>query len=686
MNKLDAPITSIKGVGDKTEKLLNKMGVYSVRSMLLFFPRDYKIYPPLSDLNSLESGETVAILGTIISSPSLKRYKNFNITTAHVETIDGTIEVVWYRMPYVRNLLKRGLPYVFYGRCNVHGFKLRLEQPYIFSPDEYENIRKKPEPVYRLTSGISNKNVIKIVDHALSFLDGSMENLPEYLLKKRNLLSLDEAIRKLHQPHSMDEVRDAHDRIAYNEIIKFFLEMKLEDAKAASIKNTFDLTKHEISDHVIEKLPFSLTEGQKEALYDIYGDFTSDTVTERLIQGDVGCGKTVIAFLAMVRTAENGYQSAIMAPTEVLAKQHYETFKSYIEEFDLPYKAELLTGSIKGKERKRILNELEEKEIDFLIGTHALIQEGVTYNKLALVITDEQHRFGVKQRKDFSAKGDRPFSILLTATPIPRSLALILYDGMNITKIKTIPSGRQKIKTAVIGTDLRMKAWQMIVHEVLCHHQAYIICPLIEASDNADGENVIDYEMKLKEVLPPDITTGVLHGRLKNDEKQKVLDDFASGKTSILISTTVVEVGVNVANATVMMIEDAQKFGLSALHQLRGRVGRSSFQSYCILVNTGDPKNKQAMDRLLTLKNSTDGFFIAEEDLRQRGPGDFHGIRQSGDFGFDAIDIYQDSKILFEAREDADLILEKDPDLSLPQDELLKKLAESGDEKYFTNL
>lgn len=685
MTKLDAPLSSLKGVGEKTEKLFKKMGVYSVRSMLLFFPRDYRLYPPLSEVNSLESGKTSAVLGTIISSPSLKRYKNFSICMANVETYDGIIEVVWYRMPYLRNLLKRGLPYVFYGRVNVHGSKLRLEQPYIFSPDDYENIRKKPEPVYRLTSGISNKNIIKVVDQALSFLDGSMENLPEYLLAKRNLMSLDEAIRKLHKPESMDDVRAAHDRMAYNEILKFFLEMNLEEAGKTSVKNSFKLEKHEISDQVIERLPFTLTEGQLDALKDIYNDFSSDTVTERLVQGDVGCGKTVIAFLAMVRMAENGYQSAIMAPTEVLAKQHYETFKKYIKEFDLPFTAELLTGSIKAKERTRILSELEKGKTDFLIGTHALIQDAVSYNKLALVITDEQHRFGVKQRKTFLAKGEKPFSILLTATPIPRSLALILYDGMNISKIKTVPSGRQKIKTAVIGIDLRMKAWQMIVHEVECHHQAYIICPLIEASENANGENVTDYEMKLREVLPPEITTGVLHGRLKSDEKQKVLDDFSSGKTDILISTTVVEVGVNVANATVMMVEDAQKFGLSALHQLRGRVGRSSFQSYCILVNTSE-KNQHAMERLMTLRNSTDGFFIAEEDLRQRGPGDFHGIRQSGDFGFDTIDIYQDSEILFEAREDADQILKKDPDLTLPEDELLKKLTESGEEKYFTNL
>lgn len=682
---LDSPINILKGVGKKTEESFNKMGVYTVRDILSFFPRDYKEYPELTTVESVCSGETVAILGMIIRPLVVRRFNRFSVSIGVLETEYGVMEVVWYNMPYIKNTLNRNMPYIFYGRISEKNGVLRMEQPSLFIPDEYESLRQKPVPIYKQTKGLKNKAISKTIDQALLSVDEITDGLPHDLLDRRGLMNLSDAIRTMHRPDSLSELILARNRFAYTELLEFFLEQKYEKRGLDKVINTYGLKSDRITSLFISSLPYELTEGQNEALNDIFSDFSGEYVTERLIQGDVGCGKTIVSFLAMCRMAENGYQSALMAPTEVLATQHYEGLLNDIREYNLPFTVELLTGSTSLSKKKEIYAALERGEIDFLIGTHALIQDKVNFKNLGLVITDEQHRFGVKQRKTFSDKGISPFSILLSATPIPRTLALVLYDGMNITQIHSMPKNRQKIKTAVVDPSMRMKSWQMIVSEVLKGRQAYIVCPLVSETENSEGENVVDYEMKLREVLPKDITTGILHGKMKSEEKESVIKSFSEGQIDILVSTTVIEVGVNVPNATIMMIEDAQRFGLSSLHQLRGRVGRGSEQSFCILMNSA-PKSESAKQRLMCLRESNDGFHIASEDLRLRGPGDFRGIRQSGEMGFDIVDIYQDAEILENAKEDCEDILTKDPDLSEPENQIFKVLLERGQSKIFTNL
>ena len=682
----DSPVSTLKGVGEKTEQLFNKMGVYTVRDILSFFPRTYMEYPERTAVDDLVPGQMCAVLGMVIRPLQVRRFKKFVITLGALETEDGVVEVVWYNMPYLKNTLNRNMPYVFYGRVGEKNGVTRIEQPTLFIPEEYENVRKKPVPIYKQTTGLKNKAISKVVDQALMGIESLEDDFPDFLREKRNILLKKDAIRLMHRPSTLSDLVEARNRFSYLELLEFFLEMKSADDGLDKVLNSYAFSQRSVFDSVIEKLPFELTDGQKEVLSEIVTDFNSEYITERLIQGDVGCGKTVIAFLAMVYMAENGYQASLMAPTEVLATQHFEGFVRDIEAFGLPFKVALLTGSTTAKDRRDILSGIKSGEIDFLIGTHALIQDGVDFKKLGLVITDEQHRFGVKQRKVFADKGDYPFSILLSATPIPRTLALCLYDGMNISRITSLPKNRQKIKTAVVDPSLRTKSWQMIVSEVLKGRQAYIVCPLVSESENMEGENVIDYEMKLREVLPPSISIGILHGKMKPEEKDGVISRFASGEIQILVSTTVIEVGVNVPNATVMMIEDAQRFGLSSLHQLRGRVGRGEHQSYCILMNSAPKSNENAAKRLNCLKESTDGFYIAEEDLRLRGPGDFRGIRQSGEMTFSIADIFQDAALLQYAKEDAEEILNKDPELTEPEDEYFRILRDRGRNKVFTNL
>ena len=435
--------------------------------------------------------------------------------------------------------------------------------------------------------------------------------------------------------------------------------------------NAFSFREPEIIEECIEKLPYELTGAQKRALDDVIRDMQSPYVMQRLIQGDVGSGKTIVAFLAMAWTAASGYQSAIMAPTEVLARQHYESYCQMSEQFGLHFPIVLLTGSMTAKEKRLAYQTLDEEKDALVIGTHALIQEKAIYSNLALVITDEQHRFGVRQRETFAEKGRRPHILVMSATPIPRTLAIILYGDLDISVIDEVPARRLPIKNCVVNTGYRPKAYVFIEEQVRAGHQAYIICPLVEGSENMEGENVTDYAGKVKSELPSDIEVSVLHGKMKNDKKNEIMNLFAQNKVQVLVSTTVVEVGVNVPNATVMMIENADRFGLAQLHQLRGRVGRGDAQSYCIMINTSQSKN--AKKRLEILNQSNDGFKIASEDLRLRGPGDFFGIRQSGDLAFQLADIYQDAPVLQQASEAVSSILDEDPDLAMESHAILQR-------------
>ena len=666
-------ITSLKGIGEKTKELFAKMGVYTVGDILLHFPRTYIRYPkmePIDEISSLTE-ENHAIVAQVRTSPVVKSTRRMQLTLLTIGSVGHKMQLIWYRQPYIRNNLKANQYYVFYGKVTIKEGKYVMEQPVIYEPQAYTQMEDMLFPVYSLTGGVSNNLMIKTIRQALAEKDMLYDYLPTDVREKYVLCEYNYAIKQIHFPDSFDTLIEARKRLVFDEFFLFILGMQYQKEQKKRESNAFSFREPEIIEECIEKLPYELTGAQKRALDDVIRDMQSPYVMQRLIQGDVGSGKTIVAFLAMAWTAASGYQSAIMAPTEVLARQHYESYCQMSEQFGLHFPIVLLTGSMTAKEKRLAYQTLDEEKDAMVIGTHALIQEKAIYSNLALVITDEQHRFGVRQRETFAEKGRRPHILVMSATPIPRTLAIILYGDLDISVIDEVPARRLPIKNCVVNTGYRPKAYTFIEEQVRAGHQAYIICPLVEGSENMEGENVTDYAGKVKSELPSDIEVGVLHGKMKNDKKNEIMNLFAQNKVQVLVSTTVVEVGVNVPNATVMMIENADRFGLAQLHQLRGRVGRGDAQSYCIMINTSQSKN--AKKRLEILNQSNDGFKIASEDLRLRGPGDFFGIRQSGDLAFQLADIYQDAPVLQQASEAVASILDEDPDLAMESHAILQR-------------
>lgn len=666
-------ITSLKGIGEKTKELFAKMGVYTVGDILLHFPRTYIRYPkmePIDEISSLTE-ENHAIVAQVRTSPVVKSTRRMQLTLLTIGSVGHKMQLIWYRQPYIRNNLKANQYYVFYGKVTIKEGKYVMEQPVIYEPQAYTQMEDMLFPVYSLTGGVSNNLMIKTIRQALAEKDMLYDYLPTDVREKYVLCEYNYAIKQIHFPDSFDTLIEARKRLVFDEFFLFILGMQYQKEQKKRESNAFSFREPEIIEECIEKLPYELTGAQKQALDDVIRDMQSPYVMQRLIQGDVGSGKTIVAFLAMAWTAASGYQSAIMAPTEVLARQHYESYCQMSEQFGLHFPIVLLTGSMTAKEKRLAYQTLEAEKNALVIGTHALIQEKAIYSNLALVITDEQHRFGVRQRETFAEKGRRPHILVMSATPIPRTLAIILYGDLDISVIDEVPARRLPIKNCVVNTGYRPKAYTFIEEQVRAGHQAYIICPLVEGSENMEGENVTDYAGKVKSELPSDIEVSVLHGKMKNDKKNEIMNLFAQNKVQVLVSTTVVEVGVNVPNATVMMIENADRFGLAQLHQLRGRVGRGDAQSYCIMINTSQSKN--AKKRLEILNQSNDGFKIASEDLRLRGPGDFFGIRQSGDLAFQLADIYQDAPVLQQASEAVASILDEDPDLAMESHAILQR-------------
>lgn len=666
-------ITSLKGIGEKTKELFAKMGVHTVGDILLHFPRTYIRYPkmePIDEISSLTE-ENHAIVAQVRTSPVVKSTRRMQLTLLTIGSVGHKMQLIWYRQPYIRNNLKANQYYVFYGKVTIKEGKYVMEQPVIYEPQAYTQMEDMLFPVYSLTGGVSNNLMIKTIRQALAEKDMLYDYLPTDVREKYALCEYNYAIKQIHFPDSFDTLIEARKRLVFDEFFLFILGMQYQKEQKKRESNAFSFREPEIIEECIEKLPYELTGAQKRALDDVIRDMQSPYVMQRLIQGDVGSGKTIVAFLAMAWTAASGYQSAIMAPTEVLARQHYESYCQMSEQFGLHFPIVLLTGSMTAKEKRLAYQTLDEEKDALVIGTHALIQEKAIYSNLALVITDEQHRFGVRQRETFAEKGRRPHILVMSATPIPRTLAIILYGDLDISVIDEVPARRLPIKNCVVNTGYRPKAYAFIEEQVRAGHQAYIICPLVEGSENMEGENVTDYAGKVKSELPSDIEVSVLHGKMKNDKKNEIMNLFAQNKVQVLVSTTVVEVGVNVPNATVMMIENADRFGLAQLHQLRGRVGRGDAQSYCIMINTSQSKN--AKKRLEILNQSNDGFKIASEDLRLRGPGDFFGIRQSGDLAFQLADIYQDAPVLQQASEAVSSILDEDPDLAMESHAILQR-------------
>lgn len=666
------PLRELKGVGEKTEKLFQKIGITTAEELLRYYPRTYDIYEEPVEIASAEEDKTVSIRVTIATGIYINQVRNLQVLTTTVADASGRLPVAWFNAPYLRGTLKKGSVFILRGKITRKKGRPQMEHPEIFTPAAYEEIIHSMQPVYGLTKGLSNKMITKLVHQILDTRPLHGEYLPEEIRERYQLADANYAIRTIHFPKNMQELLTARKRLVFDEFLLFVLAIQLLKEKTEEAPNTFPMKPVWTTEEIIEGLPYDLTGAQKNVWHEIERDLSSHKLMSRLVQGDVGSGKTVIAFLAMVLSAENGFQSALMVPTEVLANQHYEGFLKLMEEQNIiSCHPVLLTGSTTARQKREIYQKIATGEVNVIIGTHALIQEKVEYKNLGLVITDEQHRFGVRQREALTTRGNPPHVLVMSATPIPRTLAIILYGDLDISIIDELPAKRLPIKNCVVGTSYRPKAYSFIEKQVQMGRQAYVICPMVEESEGLDAENVTDYARKLQEVLPGEIKVEILHGKMKPKEKNRIMEAFASGEIQVLVSTTVVEVGVNVPNATVMMVENAERFGLAQLHQLRGRVGRGEHQSYCIFIQGNNEENTSK--RLKILNESNDGFYIAGEDLKLRGPGDLFGIRQSGLMEFKIGDIYNDAGILKNASEAAGEILALDFDLILPQHKALKE-------------
>ncbi len=682
-------VTALKGIGPKSAENFARAGIHTVGDLISYYPRSYDVCEepvPVSSLTVLDDGRTVAVEGAVGRTLSVKFLRSFKVATGKIISGGDSLEVTWYNMPFIKNQVLPGVRYIFRGRVKAKGTKVFLQQPRVYDLYDYRILMKTLQPVYPLVKGLTLNALRKALKEAFygsDHLDLSEDIFPEDMLGKYDLCSRKEAVRGIHFPKDNALLAKARGRLVFDEFFFFLLMLRRMRESRESREGGYRFEKAVQTQMILDSLPYELTCAQKRVWEEISRDLVSGNVMARLVQGDVGSGKTIVAFLALVQCAANGMQGALMVPTEVLARQHFEAFEKLCANAGLNYPAVLLTGSLKAAQKREALKRISCGEAMVVIGTHALIQEKVEYHALGLVVTDEQHRFGVHQRETLEQKGRMPHTIVMSATPIPRTLAVILYGDLDVSLIDEMPSNRLPIKNAVVGVGWRPNAYRFLAKEVLASHQCYVICPMVEESDELEAENVIDYTESLKKALEglvPGICVEYLHGRMKSSEKLSVMERFAAGMVHVLVSTTVVEVGVNVPNATVMMVENAERFGLAQLHQLRGRVGRGKDQSYCIFVCGNE--SEETKKRLDILASSNNGFEIARKDLELRGPGELFGVRQSGDLSFALADIYADSEVLKKAEEAVRELMEEDPSMSGPKHAMiarhLRLIEESG--------
>lgn len=669
-------ITQLKGIGDKTARLFDKLNIHTVEELLHFYPRDYQSFEEPRALTEYAPGELATISGTIESSIVTRRAGSKSVTVFTIGCEGGTVSVTYFNMPYLSKSLRKGQRAIFVGTLRQKGSRYAIDQPKMYRPEEYASLLNTLQPIYPTTKGLSSHAISKAVKQALALDHPSTEYLPEEIRERYHFPLYRFCMEQMHFPSDKETLLKARERLVFDEFFLFILLIRSFREKGQEIANGFPMLEVAESERLIEALPYRLTGAQQKVWQEIKADLTSDHTMNRLIQGDVGSGKTILAFFSLLMCVANGYQGALMAPTEVLAHQHYENLCQLREQYHLPIHPVLLTGSVTAAARRDIYGKIESGEADIVIGTHALIQDKVSYHRLALVITDEQHRFGVRQRAAFAEKGSQVHVLVMSATPIPRTLAIILYGDLHISVLDELPADRLPIKNCVVNTSYREKAYRFMEKEILAGRQVYVICPMVEENEELDLEDVLTYTEKLKAVMPREIRIAYLHGRMKPADKNRIMEEFASHQIDILVSTTVIEVGVNVPNATVMMVENAERFGLAQLHQLRGRVGRGKEQSYCIFISQSD--RPEIMKRLQILNESNDGFYIAGQDLKLRGPGDMFGIRQSGDLHFQIGDIYQDAALLQKASEEADRLLAEDSGLQKPENRALLEFLDQA--------
>lgn len=650
-------VMTVKGVGPKTAALMGKLGITTVGELLEYYPVSYDSYEAPVTVRQENFLDFAAVQGTIITSPSIRQMNRKQIVVSQIRDRNGdTLRVIWFHMPFLRGTMKPGMQFVLRGRLHGYGSARTMEHPQIFTLGAYDALIGSHQPIYALTAGLTSKTIGKAVSQVWESGIEIEESLSQDQRERWKLMNKKQAIQQIHFPQENAMLQEARKRLVFEEFYQFILGVRQMRQQLQMQKNIYAIIEQPQVWELVEKLPYRLTNAQRNAFSDICSDMIGEHRMNRLVQGDVGSGKTIVAFLALYQVALCRYQAAMMAPTEVLATQHYEALNKMIEQYELPIQAVLLTGSMTAAQKRAVYKQIESHEVDIIIGTHALFQEKVNYDELALVVTDEQHRFGVEQRKMLSEKGLAPHILVMSATPIPRTLAIIIYGDLDISVIDELPSNRLPIKNCAVDISYRPKAYEFLKKQVELGHQAYVICPMIEETEQMDAENVIEYTKKLRKELPANIVISYLHGKMKNSEKERIMKAFGENQIQILVSTTVIEVGIDVPNATVILIENAQQFGLAQLHQLRGRVGRGNAQSYCILMNTSG--SKESRKRLDILNHSNDGFFIASEDLKLRGPGDFFGVRQSGMLQFKLADIYQDAEILKQASEAVEEVMQ----------------------------
>ena len=650
---ITSPIRYVKGVGDKRAALFNKIGIFNVEDLIHYFPREYEDRRHIYNISNLSDGMVCCIKAPVLTIATERRFKyNLAVFSLAIDDGTGSINVFWFSSPKYKRKFERGMEYIFYGKAvNRNGW---LQFELIEAEPANKNAKTgKILPVYPLTKGINQTNLRSMMSSVMAEISFFEDILPESIVKENGLMPYDKALRSIHFPDDMTDFEKARHRFVFEEL--FVLQLSLSFMKE-NRENSTGAVFHNISygREFVDSLPFELTGAQKKAIREICDDFQSGKPMNRLVQGDVGSGKTVVAACAMYIAVKNGYQAALMAPTEILATQHYNTFKNF---FGDKVKIALLTGSISGK--KKILEGIERHEYDIVIGTHALIEDNVVFSNLGFCVTDEQHRFGVNQRSKLSGKSEFCHLLVMSATPIPRTLALILYGDLDITIIGDKPSGRQDVDTFCVNENVRQRAYGFVKKQLQEGRQGYVVCPLVEESESLDAVASVQFAEKLQKDIFPEYKVGLLHGKMKAKEKDEVMLQFKNGEIDLLVATTVIEVGVDVPNANIMVIENAERFGLSQLHQLRGRVGRGEAKSYCVLITNS--QNDVTQERMKIMTQTNDGFKISQKDLELRGCGEFFGTRQHGLPELKIANLFTDIDVLKEAQIACDELLKNNP-------------------------